>query len=978
MAINVLPSDTLLECLKGHVADLGEQGVNLFRCAVNKSKSDLIEYYLRPNLLSPGNSYIYIAGDKGGKGSRPAYDPGNTVVATQVPSSSDLTFPGRWGLFTNPLAWIDIDAPGPRPSDRAINIGFTCYTLEFDKFPLSEQLRAIWSGGLRHTDEILQCFKDYRGYEVIYGGRKSLHFHFIFDLRHWNHDLAFANNSSYQDHWLADFPDAYLREAHEDRWNVVSTAFRYATQIEEPDDSLRYWEQNRRVPLALRVVEEDHPLGLPTGFYVRQYVLASSVRRNIPRRGKGWLHHSHLVGSSAVRHVQRHAKRKQYDAHETSVNQTTDDEQQRFDKFLIENFPKLTLGSDLRYARVEFGNQGPKLYLYNDANDQTPSSVIQGDYHSVLLQGHHSIDGKTYRLGVSPNQLFSAMVEQDAGQGAPNDHVLSRTFEAEVHDCTSYRSFLREHIITAMESARLVLILGPEGCGKSSAVMANIDRLVPRQEYDTQPCGVPETGEPVFISSPSYDQSAEKIRDFTTMYPNGPFVAFEYLSLTELYQRHCPEGVRISEFDALETGYSSWLRAVHDEQPQIYAAMRAHRDELHAIRDRGQIPVLFGVHETVRRHADSGMTRLFYAKSFDERWFQQMTPEDRREYRTKLRFETLFAHIVLDEVSPTDLVSTHFIADVQWAWDYEKLVEQIPQSDKLARYHAFKRYRANKPRPRDDVDWPDAKSDWTCLQEILNANYSDEDLVQITTERLPFDDTDGIYKDCIGRRYYVAPRMWWSGFERTTLLTTELVPAQIINALSRRSAPDRHEEPSSRRCPVWDDDPGEQPYRVFRFDQPGLFTDFVHIETHRDCKKETLPRLIAAYDDEFPWAVVISDMAKDRVEGVRVITHLSARGSNELDKRDLIAFYTAPSTELFAQLTALDVKLGTRNTIALWYVDRFNQTSGRNRGFRGQHRKSHIAVMGYRMYEWLAPYLVAWARYAFPRRRCSVEFAQYV
>jgi hypothetical protein len=42
--------------------------------------------------------------------------------------------------------------------------------------------------------------------------RKSLHFHFLFDLRHWSYDLAFANNSSYQEHWLADFPDTYLRE----------------------------------------------------------------------------------------------------------------------------------------------------------------------------------------------------------------------------------------------------------------------------------------------------------------------------------------------------------------------------------------------------------------------------------------------------------------------------------------------------------------------------------------------------------------------------------------------------------------------------------------------------------------------------------------------------------------------------------------------------------------------------------------------
>jgi hypothetical protein len=359
------------------------------------------------------------------------------------------------------------------------------------------------------------------------------------------------------------------------------------------------------------------------------------------------------------------------------------------------------------------------------------------------------------------------------------------------------------------------------------------------------------------------------------------------------------------------------------------------------------------------------MTRLFYAQSFDERWFQQMTPEDRKSYRTKLRFETTFAQVVLDEVSPGDLVSMHLMADVRWALDYAKSIEQIPESDKLTRYHAFKKYRATHPRPRDDDDWFDARSDWSYVNEILHANYSEEDLVRNTTDRLPFDDVNGIYNECISRFYYVAARMWWREFSRTTMLTTELIPAQIITALSRR-------------CPPQDDIGSDQPYRVFRFDRPGLFADFVHVETHRDCKKQTLPRLIAAYDEEFPSAIVISDMAKDRVDNVRVITHLSARGSNELDKRDLISLYTAPPPQLFAQLAALDARFGTRNTIALWYVDRFNQTSGRNRGFRSQYRRTHIAVMGYRMYEWLAPYLFTWSRYAFPRRRCSIESAHCV
>jgi hypothetical protein len=290
VAIDILLPDAVMRCLEGARYQLGGQGINQFRMALKRSKSDLLDRYIRPNLITPNHSYIYIAEDKGGIGGRQNYDPGNTLVATMMPVDDELVVPGRWGLFTNPLGWTGIDVAGPRPSERAINIGFCVYTLEFDKLPLGEQLQAIYGGGLRRTDEILQSFKDYRGYEVIYGGGKSLHFHFVFDLRHWNHDLAFASNSAYQDHWRADFPDGYLRAAHEDRWAVIANAFRRGTGITaEPDPQLAYWEQNRRLPLAVRLVPEDHPLGLPAGSYVRQYVLSSSIRQHIPRCGKAWL-----------------------------------------------------------------------------------------------------------------------------------------------------------------------------------------------------------------------------------------------------------------------------------------------------------------------------------------------------------------------------------------------------------------------------------------------------------------------------------------------------------------------------------------------------------------------------------------------------------------------------------------------------------------------------------------------------------------
>jgi hypothetical protein len=113
------------------------------------------------------------------------------------------------GLFSNPLAWIvDTDL---LPSERTFNAGFTVYTIEFDSLPLDEQLRIIWSGRLKRIDAELRRYRDYRGYEVVYSGGKSLHFDFCFDLRHLKRNLIVAGNSSYRDNWSRDLPDCLLR-----------------------------------------------------------------------------------------------------------------------------------------------------------------------------------------------------------------------------------------------------------------------------------------------------------------------------------------------------------------------------------------------------------------------------------------------------------------------------------------------------------------------------------------------------------------------------------------------------------------------------------------------------------------------------------------------------------------------------------------------------------------------------------------------
>ena len=83
-------------------------------------------------------------------------------------------------------------------------------------------------------------------------------------------------------------------------------------------------------------------------------------------------------------------------------------------------------------------------------------------------------------------------------------------------------------------------------------------------------------------------------------------------------------------------------------------------------------------------------------------------------------------------------------------------------------------------------------------------------------------------------------------------------------------------------------------------------------------------------------------------------THMSAKGSNAYLGSDIVAFYNALSPALFGELGVLNTRFGRADLVRLFYVDCFDQTSGRNRGYRGQQRREHIAVFPPRLNGWLA------------------------
>jgi hypothetical protein len=142
--------------------------------------------------------------------------------------------------------------------------------------------------------------------------------------------------------------------------------------------------------------------------------------------------------------------------------------------------------------------------------------------------------------------------------------------------------------------------------------------------------------------------------------------------------------------------------------------------------------------------------------------------------------------------------------------------------------------------------------------------------------------------------------------------------------------------------------------KVYDFGLPDSARDTVTIELQRACKEESLDQLVRAYHAEYPHAEIIADMVKNRISEFAVTTHMSAKGSNAYIGSDLTSFYNALSPALFGELGALNTRFRS-DLVRRFYTDRFDQTCGRNRGFRGEQGRDHRAVFPPRLHNWLAP-----------------------
>jgi hypothetical protein len=658
-------------------------------------------------------------------------------------------------------------------------------------------------------------------------------------------------------------------------------------------------------------------------------VLASDIFKNAKRNATEWFHDPEMLGELS-RSEQVRRRRKPFFEQDFTVSSG---ELELFEEHAVAMFRKIIGTEYPRYAHYEVNETGFKCFFHNGPDDRVPSSFCEGNRSRISLQGsrfarpfpegggHHGFASDGVVLAATPNQIFDWIVSNNRASGdPPAEDWIMRRYKAAVHDRASLTTFLDDHLGDIVGSHSRVLICGPQGCGKSTETMKKLPAI-----YTDDP-GV------IAFSSPSIAQAEEKIQTFERVNEDNRFVPFLYLSLTALYEKFCPPGECIEHLDVLDDGGSSWLHTIHERQPDVYQEMFNYRSRLLDLRDSGKIPILLGTHETLRQHANGGMTRIFYARDFGDRWFERLPKDERNSWKHHLLRQNDFHRVIVDEVTAHDLVSIHAAEVVEWVHDCKKEIGFEQTEDIAERYRKFTAHLSENPCK--DMTW-------NLFQDVLGCQYTAEHLVAVSDREVPFEDNVGIYAAMVGQRYYVRPRGWWNCFWRVTLLTTEAVPTRIVETLDRESA-DRGELQDDR-------------FQVYEFGLPESSRDTVTIELQRACKKETLEGLVRAYHDQYSQAEIIADMVKNRISEFSVTTHMSAKGSNAYIGSDIVAFYNALSPALFGDLGALNTRFGRSDLVRLFYVDRFEQTSGRNRGFRGQQNRDHRAVFPPRLHNWLSP-----------------------
>jgi hypothetical protein len=509
-------------------------------------------------------------------------------------------------------------------------------------------------------------------------------------------------------------------------------------------------------------------------------------------------------------------------------------------------------------------------------------------------------------------------------------HPLEDRFRANVTDSETARTEMEFFFRSTVSQHPLLMVVGPEGVGKTSVLMALHHEFVADLERRR------ESTLAMYVFD-DYADAATKCTAFNDVQAANGFIGVVIPSFSRAYEEECAAlGITaISTGEAAHRGFTSRWKAISALQPSIIERLRARCTSLWAsIGDKK--PVFFSVHQVAHEWRKSTPSRLMWSRAFWEEW------ADDKERLDACRKETKLGLLVHDEAKAETIVDMQPFEIVQWVEDLVNSDTEVwcaewrPLPSLLASYEAFVAERGDPV-----VAGNSTPITFEEVRRIEEVGYSLWDHVETADSgeygcRPASNDNGGeedgdtperrdIYAARHGRSWGVSSRHWWRGAaDRVVLLTTEAVPTALARV-------------------------ADSSWAVFELETPNVPRDTVEVHASRFVRGDNLATICADFRDEHPDDdfVIISNRVAMMTE---TVTHAGARGSNDLIGRNVMQTMTFMTPGEYERLQALNAWTGRSDLVSLRHVDEFNQSAGRNLGFRRRGEVKHVLLVNRRLF----------------------------
>ena len=357
-------------------------------------------------------------------------------------------------------------------------------------------------------------------------------------------------------------------------------------------------------------------------------------------------------------------------------------------------------------------------------------------------------------------------------------------------------------------------------------------------------------------------------------------------------------------------------------------------------------------------------------------WTRQFWAKGGDPFDWRLRDDTELGLLVHDEIKHTDIVDISRAEKVEWVQgmiDAEPEVWSVESGSLVDQYKAYDRWtKVDSGRQIDGqsvrLSFDEVRSfvaggmlDWTEVTLSVDGAYPDLNPEKLLYTR-PVADS---------HRWMVRPRYWWRDnrtpmgqisrskvrvADRLIVLTTEELPAAVLRVAD----------------PIC--------WSIFALETPEFGRDLVDVETDRAVTSNNVAKAAQKHRSRLGGAVaIISNKAKPLA---RSQTHVSARGSNRYIGQDVLQTMMFVAPHVHEQMLVLNGYTGRDDCLLLHHMDEFNQTCGRNLGYRRRGDVQHHLLVNPRLFEFLVEKAAwAWARYDIvlhltKRQRISIRSAE--